>query len=161
MYVPRDAFALRFLGVHDSAEVPPIRLVLADDHETVREGLKAIFSAHEDVEVVGEASDGQGAVALAHALRPTIVIMDVSMLVLNGLKATEEIVASCPEVKVLVLSRHANEGFGKQLLHAGPWLHAEAEQLGTITSRDGFLARQSEVNQTKTNRNLLAGGHPP
>lgn len=99
--------------------MPQIRLALADDHETVREGLKAIFSAQEDFEIVGEASDGQAAVTLAQALRPTIVIMDVSMPVLNGLKATETIIASCPGVKVLVLSRHGNEGFVKQLLHAG------------------------------------------
>lgn len=96
-----------------------IRLLLADDHETVREGLKAILGAQSDLDIVGEAADGEAAVASAKALHPDIVVMDVSMPVLNGLKATEAIRASCPDTQVLVLTRHGEEGYLQQMLRAG------------------------------------------
>jgi DNA-binding NarL/FixJ family response regulator len=96
-----------------------MRILIADDHETVREGLKAILSGEPDLTVVAEAADGGSAVAQARALRPDIVIMDVSMPTMNGLQATEEIKRSCPDVKVLALTRHADDGFLEQLLRAG------------------------------------------
>jgi DNA-binding NarL/FixJ family response regulator len=96
-----------------------IRILLADDHETVREGLKAILATQPDLEVVGEAADGETAVKRAKALHPDIVVMDVSMPVLNGLKATEAIRQSCPQTQVLVLTRHADEAYLQQLLRAG------------------------------------------
>jgi len=96
-----------------------IRILLADDHETVREGLKAILGAQADLDVVGEAADGEAAVASAKVLHPDIVVMDVSMPVLNGLKATEAIRASCPDTQVLVLTRHGEEGYLQQMLRAG------------------------------------------
>jgi DNA-binding NarL/FixJ family response regulator len=96
-----------------------LRILLADDHETVREGLKAILSAQADMEIVGEAADGRSAVAQAIKLTPDVVVMDVSMPHLNGLKATEGIHQCCPEVKVLTLTRHADDGYLQQLLRAG------------------------------------------
>lgn len=95
------------------------RILIADDHETVRAGLKAIFAAHSDLEVVAEAGDGRTAVAQAKAHQPDVVIMDVSMPELNGLKATEAILACCPQTKVLALTRHADDGYLEQLLRAG------------------------------------------
>ena len=71
--------------------MPKIRILLADDHETVREGLKAILAAQPDLEVVAEAADGETTVQRTRALHPDIVVIDVSMPVLNGLKATEAI----------------------------------------------------------------------
>jgi DNA-binding NarL/FixJ family response regulator len=96
-----------------------LRILIAEDHETVREGLKMILSAQPDMEVVGEAGDGVSAVAEAQRLLPDIVLMDVSMPRLNGMKATEKLKACCPEVKVLTLTRHRDDGYLQQLLRAG------------------------------------------
>ena len=96
-----------------------ITILLADDHETVREGLKAILNAQPDLDVVAEVADGEAAVVRTRALHPDIVVMDVSMPVLNGLKATEAIRASCPDTRVLILTRHDDEGYLQELLRAG------------------------------------------
>jgi len=96
-----------------------LRILLADDHVTVREGVKMIINAQKDMEVVAEAADGRGAVAEAQAVRPDVVVMDVSMPRVNGLKATEMLNECCPEVKVLALTRHQDDGYLQQLLRAG------------------------------------------
>jgi DNA-binding NarL/FixJ family response regulator len=96
-----------------------LRILLADDHETVREGLKVIVNAQPDMEVVAEASDGSAAVSQAAAVVPDIVVMDVTMPRLNGLQATEALRARCPSVKVLTLTRHSDDGYVQQLLRAG------------------------------------------
>jgi DNA-binding NarL/FixJ family response regulator len=96
-----------------------LRIFLAEDHETVREGLKMIVNAQPDMEVIGEAGDGLSAVAQAEELQPDIVVMDVSMPRLNGLKATGKLKQCCPQVKVLTLTRHMDDGYLQQLLRAG------------------------------------------
>jgi len=96
-----------------------LRILLADDHETVREGLRLIVNSQTDMEVVGEAGDGREALARAQELLPDIVVMDVSMPQLNGLKATEKLKQVCPQVKVLTLTRHTDYGYLQQLLRAG------------------------------------------
>jgi DNA-binding NarL/FixJ family response regulator len=96
-----------------------LRIMLADDHETVREGLKMIVDAQDDMEVVGFAADGSEAVARAQQLLPDVLVMDISMPKLNGLKATEKLNEVCPQVKVLTLSRHADDGYLRELLAAG------------------------------------------
>jgi two-component system, NarL family, response regulator NreC len=99
--------------------VGKLRILLAEDHETVREGLKMIVNAQADMEVVAEAADGRSAIAQAQDTQPDIVVMDVSMPLLNGLKATETLQQCCPQVKVLILTRHAHGGYLQQLLRAG------------------------------------------
>ncbi len=96
-----------------------LRILLAEDHQTVREGLKLIVNGQPDMEVVGEAEDGRAAIARAEQFLPDIVLMDVSMPHLNGLKATEKLKQCCPEVKVLALTRHKDDGYLQQLLRAG------------------------------------------
>jgi DNA-binding NarL/FixJ family response regulator len=96
-----------------------LRILLADDHETVREGLKVILNAQPDMTVIAEAADGGGAMSQTTALLPDVVVMDVSMPNVNGLKATEAITRCCPAVKVLALTRHADDGYLEQLLRAG------------------------------------------
>ena len=96
-----------------------VRVLIAEDHQTVREGLSLILKAQPDIEVVGEVSDGRAAVEETKKLSPDIVLMDVSMPHLNGLKATQELKACCPQVKVLTLTRHKDEGYLQQLLRAG------------------------------------------
>jgi len=96
-----------------------LRIMLAEDHETVREGLKMIINAQEDMEVVGFAGDGREAVARAQELLPDVLVMDISMPKLNGLQATLKLIECCPQVKVLTLSRHADDGYVRGLLAAG------------------------------------------
>jgi DNA-binding NarL/FixJ family response regulator len=96
-----------------------LRVVLADDHAVVREGLKAIVNAQTDMSVVGEAADGQQAVGVARALRPDVIVMDLSMPTLSGVEATQALHAECPDVKILGLTVHAERTYLTQLLGAG------------------------------------------
>ena len=96
-----------------------LRLLIAEDHETVREGFKLILSAQSDMEVVGDAGDGRTAVELAQKLLPDVVLMDISMPALNGLKATAKLKECCPTVQVLAITRHKDHGYLQQILRAG------------------------------------------
>ena len=96
-----------------------LRIFLADDHAVVREGLKSLIDAQPDMEVTGEAGDGNAACELVPGLRPDVVIMDVSMPGMNGAKATEQLRQTCPQVKVLALTVHEDKGYLRQLLEAG------------------------------------------
>lgn len=96
-----------------------LRILLADDHEAVREGLKTILNNQADMEVVGEAADGAAMLDLMRDSKPDMVVMDVSMPRLNGLKATEELRRRWPSVRVLALTRHADEAYLQQMLGAG------------------------------------------
>jgi DNA-binding NarL/FixJ family response regulator len=96
-----------------------VRVFLADDHAVVRGGLKALIGAQPGMVVVGEAADGLEACALAPALRPDVVVMDVSMPGLSGSLATERLRRECPGVKVLALTVHEDRGYIRQLLTAG------------------------------------------
>jgi signal transduction histidine kinase len=86
-----------------------IRVMLVDDHAILREGLASLLQRYSDIEVVGEAEDGQMAVELAHALRPDVVVMDLSMPRLNGIEATRKIVSELPRIRVVGLSMHDEE----------------------------------------------------
>ena len=96
-----------------------IRVVIADDHGTMREGLRLLMNSEPDLEVVGEAADGREAIRLAHQLTPDVLLMDISMPGMNGLDATKKLKEQCPNVRVLTLTRHSDDGFLKQLLAAG------------------------------------------
>jgi two-component system response regulator NreC len=96
-----------------------LRILLAEDHQTVREGVKLLVNAQPDMEVVGEADDGEAAIKEAERLKPDILIMDISMPGLNGLRATKKLRAMAFDVKILTLSRHTDDGYLQQLLAAG------------------------------------------
>lgn len=96
-----------------------LRVLLADDHAVVREGLKALISSQPDMEVVGEAVDGFGAVTLAHACTPDVIVIDVSMPGLSGGEATARITRELPATRVLALSVHDEAGYVRRLLEAG------------------------------------------
>lgn len=96
-----------------------IRVVLADDHMVVRAGLKAVLSGARDIDVVGEASNGKEALALAARLHPHVMVMDLSMAEMDGLTATRELVARPDPPKVLVLTMHGEEEYLVQVLEAG------------------------------------------
>ncbi|HEV7373467.1 MAG TPA: response regulator transcription factor [Pyrinomonadaceae bacterium] len=96
-----------------------LRILLAEDHETIRDGLKLLVNSQPDMEIVGEAENGRVALQLAQELLPDVVVMDVSMPELNGLQATKKLKQKCPQVKVLTLTRHTDDGYLQQLLQAG------------------------------------------
>jgi DNA-binding NarL/FixJ family response regulator len=95
------------------------RILVVDDHAVVREGLRALLAAEEDMEVVGEAQDGREGVALALQTRPEVVVMDLSMPVLNGLEATRRILKSLPKTRVLVLSSYQDAESVEKLIQSG------------------------------------------
>lgn len=113
-----SAFPRRTYPVEKS-EMNKLRVVLADDHPIMRKGLRLLVNEQADMEVVGEADNGREAIAVAQRLHPDVVVMDISMPELNGLKATEKLKELCPETKILTLTRHSDDGYLQQLLQAG------------------------------------------
>ena len=124
--------------------MPKAAVLLVDDHVVVRQGLKALFADEPDIEVVGEANNGREALALVPDLQPDVVLMDISMPGLNGIEATRQLRQRYPEIKVVVLSMHANEEYVFQVLQAGA---------------SGYVLKQSDSLEVLTAiRAALAGG---
>lgn len=96
-----------------------VRMILADDHAMLREGLKALIVKEGDLVVVGEADNGKGTVELARETGAHVVVMDVAMPDLNGIEATRKILKTNPRIKVVALSGHANREFVREMLKAG------------------------------------------
>ncbi len=96
-----------------------IRIFLADDHEMMREGLKALIDKEPELQVVGQADNGADTVEATSRLHPHVVVMDVAMPDLNGIEATRKIVDANPQTKVVALSGHANKEFVREMLTAG------------------------------------------
>jgi DNA-binding NarL/FixJ family response regulator len=96
-----------------------IRVLLADDHTIVRQGLRSLLSAELDMEVVAEAEDGRQAVRLANEIKPDVVVMDIAMPQLNGLEATRQITKEKIPAKVLILSSYSDDEYIQQLTEAG------------------------------------------
>lgn len=97
----------------------PVRIVIADDHRIVREGLRHLLEKRTDFKVVAEAPDGESVVRLAKELSPDIVILDISMPGMNGIEATRRILAERPGVRILALSMHSDRRFVIETLKAG------------------------------------------
>jgi len=97
----------------------PIRIVLADDHQMVRKGLRSLIERERDLEVVGEASDGREVIELTEEERPDVVVIDISMPRLNGFEAARRITDSFPDTKVLMLTVHEDEEYIFRSLKAG------------------------------------------
>jgi DNA-binding NarL/FixJ family response regulator len=96
-----------------------IRIILADDHQIVRHGLRSLLSQEPDMEVVGEADNGRAVVKLVQEKSPTVVIMDISMPDLNGIEATRQILNEAPGIKVIALSMHSDSLFVLNMFKAG------------------------------------------
>jgi two-component system response regulator NreC len=96
-----------------------IRVLLADDHTILRDGIRALLDDQTDIEVIGEAQDGQATVKMTAQLLPDVVVMDIAMPLLNGLEATRQIQRDFPQVRVLILTMHENEEYIRQVLAAG------------------------------------------
>jgi DNA-binding NarL/FixJ family response regulator len=108
-----------------------ISVLLVDDHTVVRQGLRALLAAEEDMDVVGEAENGRQAVMLAKKSPPDVIVMDVAMPLLNGLEATRQIVKGVPSTKVLVLTSYGDDECITQMMQAGA---------------AGFLIKQTAAN---------------
>lgn len=99
--------------------MPPIRVLLADDHEVLSEGLRYLLEAQPDIEVIGACSNGRQAVRLAAELKPDVILMDITMPELNGIEATQLILTRLPAVKILILSMYSNPEHIQRALQAG------------------------------------------
>lgn len=96
-----------------------IRILLVDDHMVVRAGLRMLLGADPDLQIVGEAENGAQGVAMAQALHPDVVLMDISMPDMNGIEATRRIKQCCPDIAVLALTMHEDDQYFFEMLGAG------------------------------------------
>ena len=122
-----------------------IRVVLADDHAIVREGVRVCLEGMGDLEVVGEAQDGHEAVRLVAQLRPDVVVLDVAMPRLNGIEALRQIRRDHPEIAAVVLSMHENESYAVQALQAGALGYVLKRTAATELARAIRAAQRGEM----------------
>ena len=97
----------------------PITVLLAEDHKVVRQGLRMLLDSESDIRIVGEATNGRQAVDMAVDLRPSVVVLDIAMPVLNGLEAARQIHEAAPESKVLILSAHSDDAYVESVTASG------------------------------------------
>jgi len=124
----------------------PIRILLADDHVILRQGTAELLRKEADIEVIGEADDGQQAIDLAMRLRPDIIVMDVRMPVLSGIEATRRIREAMPKVQVLVLTAYDDDQYIFSLLQAGA---------------SGYLLKTAPLNELVKAIRLVESGESP
>ena len=96
-----------------------IRVIIADDHKIMRDGLRSLIEKQQNMEIIGEAADGKTTVSLALKLSPDVIVMDVSMPDMNGIEATRKIIEKSPGVKILALSMYSDKKFVAEMLSAG------------------------------------------
>jgi len=120
-----------------------IRVLVADDHKTVRTGLKMIIDAETDMKVVGEAGDGREAIRLVQELQPDVLVMDISMPEVNGLVAAAKLKRIAPAIKILTLTRHSDKAYLQELMQAGI---------------SGYVLKQSESEEMLRAIRVVADG---
>lgn len=127
----------------------PARVLIADDHELVRDGFKRMLSYQEDLEVVGEASNGREAVELCRSLKPDLVLMDVRMPQMDGLEATAAIKAEQPEISVLVITTYENADYLLEAIKAGAagYVLKDAPNQQLLSAMRRALEGESSVDQ--------------
>src|SRR6476659_3774810 len=140
-----------------------ITVLLAEDHQIVREGFRSLLKHEPDIEVVGEAETGRQAVQLTRKLRPAVVVMDIAMPLLNGLEATRQIRKDFPETRVLILSAHSDDAYVEQvaLLGAAGFLlkqtssHNLATAIREVKKGNTFFSRSiSDRIRNRTRRSM-------
>jgi DNA-binding NarL/FixJ family response regulator len=125
-----------------------IKVLIADDHQIMREGLRAMLEKEHDIKIVGEAVDGRMTERLARELVPDVIIMDVSMPDLNGIEATRQIVAELPGVKIIALSMHDDRRFVLNMLKAGA--------AGYMLKDDAFKNLSKAIRMVMANKTYLS-----
>lgn len=121
---------------------PAVRVLLADDHRIMRQGLMMLLEEEADIEVVGEAADGKQAVEMTRRYEPDVVIMDITMPILNGIEATRQITAEMPQVRVIGLSMHESADMDHAMREAGAVAYlAKGGQLDSLTAAIRQAAR--------------------
>lgn len=139
-----------------------VRIIIADDHDVVREGLKTLLTARADFQVCGEATTGREAVAMARELKPQVVVLDFSMPELNGVEATRQIRKALPETEVLILTMHDSETLAREVLAAGARgfllkTHAKRQLVAAV---DALVQHQPFFTGAVSARVLEAFLHP-
>lgn len=124
-----------------------IKIVLADDHQVLREGICSLLEKQGNIEVVAQADDGRTAVRLVRDLQPDIVIMDIAMPGLNGIEATRQICAESPDVKIIALSMHSDRRFVAEMLKAGA--------SGYLLKNSAFQQLTNSIRTVMEGRNYL------
>jgi DNA-binding NarL/FixJ family response regulator len=153
-----------------------LRILIADDHEVARRGIRALLESHAGWEVCGEAKDGRESIELANRLNPDLVLLDIGMPNLNGLEAARQILAASPDMAILILTMHDSDQTVREVLRAGARgfllksdagrdlvaaVEALQQQRTFFTTRvsqmvlDGYLGREGHENE---NANPTAGG---
>jgi len=136
-----------FFGFHPNM---PTRVILADDHRILRDGLRSLVSGLPGVTIIAEAEDGRTAVELARKHAPDVVVMDIGMPDLNGIEATRQIVARAPETKVIALSMHADSRYVSAMFQAGA--------RGYLLKDSAFEELARAMQTVMANRNYLSPG---
>ncbi len=108
-----------------------IKILVVDDHTIMRDGIRALLGLHEDIEIVGEASEGKEAVEKAQELEPDVIVMDIAMTGMDGLEATRRIAKKNPKIKVLVLTQHDNKEYILSAIKAGAAGYVPKRALGS------------------------------
>ena len=124
--------------------MPPIRLVLADDHEIVRAGLRMLLSPQPDIEIVAEAGSGAEAIELAQAHQPDVILMDVTMPDMDGMEATLQLKRLYPDCQILVLTVHADKQYFMKMLSVGA---------------SGYITKQAAADELISAIQAVAAGH--
>lgn len=136
-----------------------IRVAIADDHAILREGIRALLASDDDIDVVGEASDGAEAVALAERARPDVLLMDIAMPGLGGLEAAATIRKTNPDVRILVLSQYDNPEYVRRFLRLGAAGYVLKRAAGTeLLSAIRAVARGGLVIDPSVARSAIAEG---
>ena len=136
----------------------PVRILLADDHNLVRAGIRALLGSIEGTTIVAEAENGREAVALALVHRPDLAILDISMKELNGIEAAAQVKAQLPDTRVLILSMHTTEDFVRRALKAGAdgYIVKDSAPLELNLAIEAVMRGESYLSP-RVSRHLVAG----
>src|SRR5215203_4629549 len=135
--------------VGEMEEATPARILIADDHALVREGLRTMLSGEDGIEVIAEANDGQQALTLCRELQPDLILMDVRMPVMDGLEATRKIKQEMPKTSVMIVTMHENPDYLFEAVKAGAagYVLKDASGERLLSAVRGTLEGESPLNQ--------------
>ena len=125
-----------------------IRVLIADDHAIVRNGISRMLEDQEDIEIVGEAADGQETIQKVRETAPDVILLDISMPGMNGLDATKQLKAINPEVRILILTMHAEEQYAPRLMKAGA--------MGYVTKHAPLKELVKAIHEIKSGRRFIS-----